>query len=135
MTRQAPEAPTGLSQDVEPPAADLAPYVDYWRRRQARERIRNQRLAQQARADAVRIAAMLRRDFGVTRVVLFGSLRRGRFLPGSDIDLAVAGLAPRLFFRALAQAGTLSEFPVDLKPLEDLDPHFRDRVLATGEEI
>ena len=96
---------------------------------------RNRRLAQQARADAERVATMLRQEFGVTRVVLFGSLVKGRFGAHSDIDLAVAGLAPARFFRALAQAGTLSEFPVDLKPLEELSPHFLSRVLATGEDI
>jgi len=80
-------------------------------------------------------AALLRRDFGVTRVVLFGSLARGRFRPDSDIDLAVEGLAAAAFFPALAQASQLSEFPLDLKPIEDLAPHFRMRVLLTGEDI
>ncbi len=116
-------------------ALPVAPYVAYWRRRQAEERDRSRRLSRQARMDAARIAAMLRRDFGVTRVVLFGSLAQDRFLPDSDIDLAVAGLPASAFFSALAAASTLSRFPVDLKPLEDLDPHFRSRVLATGEEI
>ena len=78
---------------------------------------------------------MLRREFAATRVVLFGSLAQGRFLPDSDIDLAVSGLPVADFFAALAQAGKLSEFPVDLKPLEDLDPHFKARILATGEDI
>jgi predicted nucleotidyltransferase len=113
----------------------IGPYVIYWRQRQAQERVACLRLAQQARADASRIAAMLRRDFGVTRVVLFGSLARGRFLPDSDIDLAVEGLAATALFAALAQASELSQAPVDLKPLEDLDPHFKGRVLATGEDI
>jgi predicted nucleotidyltransferase len=111
------------------------PYVAYWRQRQAEGRARSRRLGQRARTDAARIAAMLRRDFGVTRVVLFGSLARDRFLPDSDIDLAVAGLPAPVFFSALAQASKLSEFPVDLKPLEDLDLHFKTRVLATGEEV
>lgn len=110
-------------------------YLDYWRRRQAAERSRSLRLASQARADALRIAGMLRQEFGVTRVLLFGSLVSDRFLPDSDIDLAVAGLPAPVFFSALAQAAKLSDFPVDLKPLEALDSHFRDRVLETGEDI
>lgn len=116
-------------------ALSAEPYVAYWRRRQATGRARSLRLAQQARADTRLVAAMLRRDFGATRVLLFGSLARGRFLPDSDIDLAVAGLPAAAFFPALAQASKLSEFPIDLKPLEDLETYFRDRVLATGEEI
>jgi uncharacterized protein len=115
----------------------LAPdsFVVYWRQRQTQGRARSMRLSQQARADAARIAALLRRDFGVKRVVLFGSLASGRFQPDSDIDLAVEGLAAAAFFPALAQASRLSEFPIDLKPIEDLTPHFRMRVLTTGEDI
>ena len=113
----------------------VEPYVAYWRRRQAAGRARSLRLARQARADALRIAAMLRREFSVRRVLLFGSLAQGHFFADSDIDLAVEGLGAADFFLALAQAGKLSEFPVDLKPLEDLDPHFKARVLATGKTI
>lgn len=110
-------------------------YVERWRRRQAREGERNRRLAQQARRDAERIAAMLREKFGATRVVLFGSLVTDRFSANSDIDLAVDGLAPADYFLALAEAGKLTGFPVDLKPLGELFPHVRNRVLATGEEL
>lgn len=113
----------------------LEPYLAYWRRRQAEQRDRNLRLAQQAREDAARIAAMLRCEFGVTRVLLFGSLVTGRFLPDSDIDLAVADLPAAVFFLALAKASELSQFPVDLKPLEEMPPHFKARILASGEEI
>lgn len=89
----------------------------------------------QARHDAVQIAAMLRRDFGATRVLLFGSLVKGRFNARSDIDLAVADLPPNLLFLAIAQAGKLSEFPIDLKPLEALSEHFLRRIMESGEEI
>ncbi len=110
-------------------------YLAYWRDRQASACRINERLAQRARGDAAHIAGMLRARFGVSRVVLFGSLVRGRFHAASDIDLAVEGLAPGDYFPALALAAKLSVFPIDLKPLEDLAPHFRARVLITGEEI
>lgn len=71
--------------------------------------------------------------FGVTRIILFGSIINGRFGPESDIDLAVAGLARRDFFPALAEVNQLTPFRVDLKPLEDLEAHFRERVLRSGE--
>lgn len=129
---------SGVDQALAQPTAGLSsvePYLTYWRRRQAAEHSRNLRLADQARADALRIADMLREEFGVTRVLLFGSLASDRFLPDSDIDLAVAGLPASAFFSALAQAGKFSDFPVDLKPLEALDSHFRDRVLENGEDL
>lgn len=113
----------------------VEPYLAYWRQRQTLERSRCGRGAVRARADAACIAAMLRREFGATRVLLFGSLAQNRFLLDSDIDLAVAGLPASTFFSALARANQLSDFPVDLKPLESLNLHFKSRVLATGKEI
>lgn len=74
-------------------------------------------------------------DFGVTRILLFGSLAKGKFNAGSDIDLAVADLPPDLLFLAIARAGKLSEFPIDLKPLDALSEHFLRRIMESGEEI
>lgn len=79
--------------------------------------------------------SLLRRDFGVTRVLLFGSLVKGKFNARSNIDLAVADLPPDPLLLAIAQAGKLSAFPNDLKPLEALSKHFLRRVLETGEEL
>ncbi|MCP4166459.1 MAG: nucleotidyltransferase domain-containing protein [Chloroflexi bacterium] len=110
-------------------------FIGYWRQRQTEQRALSQQLAQQAREEALQIAAMLRQRYRATRVILFGSLAQGRFTPGSDIDLAIEGLAPADFFPALAQANEFSNSWVDLKPLEDLEPHFRTRVLATGEDL
>jgi len=117
---------------IQPAVAD---YADYWRRRRRVQEAASERLATRARRDAARIASMLRREFGVSRVLLFGSLVRGHFRPGSDIDLAVEGLAPANFFAAYSRALELSDFWIDLKPLEDLEPHFQARVLATGEDL
>lgn len=110
-------------------------FVTYWRRRQNEEQARNEELASQARADLRRIVATLREQFGAGRVILFGSLVRQRFLPDSDIDLAVEGLTKADFFAVLAHVNELSRFWVDVKPLEDLDPYFRQRVLETGVEL
>ncbi len=124
-----------LKADIPGMDRPIEEYVERWRRRQAIERERNRRLAHRARCDAGRIAAMLREKFGATRVILFGSLVTERFSAGSDIDLAVDGLAPADYFPALAEAGKLTDFPVDLKPLGELFPHIRHRVLATGEDL
>lgn len=52
----------------------------------------------------------------------------------SDIDLAVAGIPPEHYFNALAAVNRLSDsFRIDLKPLEDLEPPFYQRVIQTGE--
>lgn len=109
--------------------------VDYWRRRRTQRQARSRRLAQRAQADLGRIVDVLVQEFGVKRIIAFGSLVRGRFAPGSDIDLAVEGISHGDYFAALAAVNRLTPIWVDLKPLEDLDPHFRQRVLTTGEWV
>ncbi|GAB4526187.1 MAG: nucleotidyltransferase domain-containing protein [Anaerolineae bacterium] len=110
-------------------------FVEYWKRQQARRRHQDLQLAGEARRDLGRIVQILREDYGVRQVILFGSLARNQFTAGSDIDLAVAGLAPADFFTAWAEINRLSRFRIDLKPMESLYPHFRQRVLSRGEII
>lgn len=110
-------------------------YVDYWRRRRDAQQAKNQRLVQSARADLKEIVDVLVREFGATHIILFGSLAQGRFAEGSDIDLAVEGIPPSEYFAALAAVNDLTALWVDLKPLEVLTPHFRRRVLETGEVL
>ena len=73
---------------------------------------------------AARLLA-LRDRYGARRVVLAGSLARGDFRVGSDIDLAAEGIPDDQFFRAgadlEASAGGLR---VDLVPLESANPDY-----------
>jgi predicted nucleotidyltransferase len=116
-----------------PQLQSIDQYVAHWKRRRAARLAANRRLAGRARADLSRIIAALADRYPIRRMILFGSLARGGFAPGSDIDLAVEGLPPGDFFTALAEANRLTRFWVDLKPLEELQPRFQERVLATGE--
>jgi predicted nucleotidyltransferase len=109
--------------------------LDHWRRRQTDQQAQNRRLAERARADLARIVDVLVQEFSARQVIVFGSLVRGHFGPNSDVDLAVEGVPPADFFVALARANRLTSSWVDLKPLEDLEPRFRERVLATGEVL
>lgn len=57
---------------------------------------------QKAWTVARRAAAILKQDFGVKKVVAFGSLTQpALFHKHSDVDLAVWGLAERDYFRAV----------------------------------
>jgi len=105
--------------------------VDYW----LAQREANRAIAAQARSCLAAIVALLVDEFSASRIILFGSLAKGNFAPESDIDLAVEGLARESYFAALAAVNRLSPWWVDLKPLEDLEPRFRERVLTTGECI
>ncbi|OQW89598.1 MAG: DNA polymerase subunit beta [Thiotrichaceae bacterium IS1] len=110
-------------------------YVAYWQRKIQQQQESNQRLAKQVRTELSPIVNMLVQQFGATQIILFGSLAKGTFAEDSDIDLAVAGIPPHRFFAALGAVNHLSCVWIDLKPLEDLEPYFRQCVLATGEYL
>ncbi|MFQ3613394.1 MAG: nucleotidyltransferase domain-containing protein [Cyanobacteriota bacterium] len=110
-------------------------YWEYWQQAQVRQLRSRQQAADQAWKEVAQMAQVLRQDFGASRVVVFGSLAKGRFAEESDIDLAVAGIPKERFFEALAKVNRHSRRWVDLKPLEDLDPYFRQRILQTGIEL
>lgn len=114
----------------------FAEYIAGQRRRRQVEGLRAQARAVLARELAGRIAAVLFREFGATRVVLFGSLASGRFDARSDIDIAAAGIDPARFFAAAAAAQRHGEpVDVDLVPLETASPLLRAHVDNEGVEL
>jgi predicted nucleotidyltransferase len=112
---------------------EVAEFAARQARLKAESAAARRRFSEQARAEAEAFAARLVREFGATRVVLFGSVARGEARPGSDIDLAVAGIAPARFFDAAAAAfADVRCATVDLAPLDALHPHIRARVDTEG---
>jgi len=69
--------------------------------------------------DAVAKAATLFIGLGASQVFVFGSAVKGQLRPASDIDMAVSGLPPRVYFSAISQASDLIGRPVDLVDLDD----------------
>lgn len=112
-----------------------APYVAAWKRRLAAEREAGERRREEAWEVARRAARLLVDEFGVRRVVVFGSLAWGRFRPDSDIDLAVEGLPPDRFFRADARLAWELPVPIDLKLLTGCTPSLRQRIEEEGVEL
>jgi predicted nucleotidyltransferase len=81
-------------------------------------------------------AVAILKKYGAKRIILFGSLCRAeRFHRGSDIDLAVEGIPPNKFIRAGADLMMALDWPIDLKPLEEVDEFFREMILKKGEVI
>lgn len=105
------------------------------RRRFAERLPEQERRARELRAVVPRVAELLRREFGVQRVVLFGSLARGLAHEHSDIDLAVQGLPARRYFDAMARAAEVAGRHVDLVPLEDARPEVVAIVERDGESV
>jgi predicted nucleotidyltransferase len=59
---------------------------------------------------------------GAREVYLFGSAARGQMREDSDVDLAVSGLPPELFYRAGGQAEDMLGRPLDLVDLDEITP-------------
>jgi predicted nucleotidyltransferase len=113
---------------------EVAEYRKFWRERAAREAARQRELASQARAEAIRVAEVLVRDFGATRVYLFGSLlQEGRFHERSDVDLAVEGIAPERFFKTWAAVGADVRVPIELVDIDEVGETMRELILEHGE--
>lgn len=109
----------------------------YRRTAQARSRERQERqVARQERAWQVarRAAALLKDEFGVTRVMAFGSLLQARlFHPRSDIDLAVWELDERDYLRALSRLLSLDpEISIDLVEFEYARPALQAAIQESG---
>lgn len=67
-------------------------------------------------------AADLLRSMGAAEVFVFGSAAKGTLRRGSDIDLAVTGLPPKMYFPAVSKVWGLLGRPVDLVDLDDPTP-------------
>ncbi|MBE3577901.1 MAG: nucleotidyltransferase domain-containing protein [Limnochordales bacterium] len=103
-----------------------------WKERAVRAQARLERWRERALLDARRLANVLGREFGVKRVYLFGSLLSGRVNPHSDIDLAVEGLSPAVYYRAWARLERETDIPVDLVDLDRAAPALAQRVQREG---
>jgi predicted nucleotidyltransferase len=109
--------------------------LQYWRSQLAKTEQEQQLAIAQAHQQLQEAVQVLKQEFGVQQCILFGSLAQGQFTRQSDIDLAVVGLPVNQFYKALAAINRCGPYWVDLKPWEDLEARFRERVLATGQVI
>lgn len=111
-------------------------YKKAWKKRNQEEAEDNCHRSHKARRDGRKIAEYLGKKYRVSRVYIFGSvLNEGDFNGKSDLDIAVVGLKKSEFYKALADISQLSEFSIDLKPLEDCSEEFKKRVKEQGEVL
>ncbi len=85
----------------------------------------------EARKAAEKCARVLKERYGAREVYLFGSLAgQSPWHRGSDIDLAVEGLAPQHYFAALSTLYELlpEGLELDLIPIEDAPPQLVARI-------
>jgi predicted nucleotidyltransferase len=103
-----------------------------------RRKLQNQEVLAARREEAWRVAnqaaELLKKDFGPTRVVVFGSLAHDDwFTQWSDIDLAAWGIAPSRFYQAVAAVtGISSDNNVDLVDPEACTAGLRKAIERDG---
>ena len=84
--------------------------------------------------ELVELAAAELKAAGAREVYLFGSATKGRFGTDSDLDLAVSGLPPSLFYRMGARVSDLLGRTVDLIDL-DIDTPFTRHLRQENELV
>ncbi|MEL7072033.1 MAG: nucleotidyltransferase domain-containing protein [Cyanobacteria bacterium J06581_3] len=109
-------------------------YAAYWQQRKAEKRSRLKQRHQAGLATARDLADILKKDFGATKVALFGSmLSINNIRMRSDIDLAVWDLPSLKYISALTRLMNCSgSFDVDLVRIEEAPPSLRKCILDEG---
>lgn len=79
--------------------------------------------------DAIRVFT---KEFDVKKIYLFGSLINGNFDNQSDIDIAIEGLSPRLYLKALAFLSDYLKREINLIPLETCNSSLKEVVYSDG---
>jgi len=114
-------------------------YLEAARRRPAPpEATPAERRARERLLDRVReAAAVLKARYGARRVVLFGSLTHAAwFMPDSDVDLAVEGLAGDDYWRAWRLVEEIiGDRPVDLIEIEMVGESLKRAIQRYGMEL
>ncbi|MEW5986036.1 MAG: nucleotidyltransferase domain-containing protein [Chloroflexota bacterium] len=113
---------------------EMAVYRETARRRAADTKTRQIQRRQQAWAVARQAVVLLKEQFGVDQVAVFGSLARGDLLHAhSDVDLAVWGMDERLLYRAVSRLLDIDPtFLVDLVRVEEASDRLRAAIERDG---
>lgn len=79
--------------------------------------------------DAVQVFT---KEFDVKKIYLFGSLINGNFDNQSDIDIAIEGLSPSLYLKALAFLSDYFKREINLIPLETCNSSLKEVIYSDG---
>ncbi|GFP43420.1 hypothetical protein HKBW3C_02550 [Candidatus Hakubella thermalkaliphila] len=117
-----------------PAMRDYSRYVEAWKRRATERQRELARRKEKASRQAMELARILVHEYRVQQVYVFGSLAQDDSLltETSDIDLAVYGLDPRLYFRALGRIQDATKFGVDLITMESCSDSLKEAILKEG---
>lgn len=84
-----------------------------------------------------KVANMLKKEYGASHVILFGSLAHSAwFTPRSDVDIYVEGIPVSAFFKAEADAQAIGQdFKVDIVDSGDCPPEMIAKIKQEGMEL
>lgn len=117
---------------------ELQAIRETWERRQASKASYNAQRKVQARRYAREAAALLKDKYGVSKVILFGSLARDDvFDAHSDIDLFLEGWSDESkYWHMLADVkGVVGSFPVNIVTERDVQPSLMEAIRREGKEL
>lgn len=115
--------------------------IDAYRRAVSLVKPKQRQAVKARRARAWRVARkaakILKAEFGVERLVVFGSLLHpALFHERSDVDLAAWGLSGRAYYRAVSILLDIEpSISVDLIAFEDARPALQAVILREGREL
>ncbi|MGE0087791.1 MAG: nucleotidyltransferase family protein [Desulfococcaceae bacterium] len=91
-------------------------------------------LSQPMQDDLNEVLRILKK-YGVSRILLYGSVARGDCREESDIDICVEGLRNDSFFMALAECMMASEHSVSITDFKSTFGYFREQILKEGKIV
>ncbi len=111
-------------------------YVKTWLQKEKKKRQEINQKREKAFKKARKISKMLKEDFKINSVILFGSLAENKFWQHSDIDLAVKGLAAENYLTVFSKASDIaSPFKVDLVIIEDAPESLLKKINNKGMKL
>ena len=111
-------------------------YIKGWQRRRKNKKIKLKQKKEKAMKKAKKISDILKTNYGITKVILFGSLAEDKFWENSDIDLAITGLSEKKYLKAFGEATDIaSPFKVDLIIIEKAPEYLLKKINNRGIEI
>lgn len=114
------------------PSADFERFMKLKERLRALEEERLEARRKEAWEKARRVAALLKERFSAERVILYGSLARGDFQEGSDIDLLVEGMRGSYWDMYVATEKCAAPFEVNVVCREDARPALIEAAMKEG---
>ena len=85
---------------------------------------------------ARKIAMLLKREYNVEEIILFGSLAENKFRKESDIDLALVNSNKNQYLAMFNDAYDIaSPFKIDLLILEEASETLKKRILSKGVKL